>query len=75
MESTADGNCLFHSASIALLGNEDISSTLRLFAVLHAVLHFEHYMTKVAFYLCSEVGFYKLGMHIIFTFPVYIFDH
>ena len=48
MKSTADGNCLFHSASIALLGNEDISSTLRLFAVLHAVLHFEHYMTKVA---------------------------
>ena len=47
MTATADGNCLFHSASIALLGNEDISRTLRLFAVLHAVLHFEHYMTKV----------------------------
>ena len=47
MTSTADGNCLFHSASTALLGNEDISSDLRLFAAIHAVLHFEHYVTKV----------------------------
>lgn len=47
MKSTGDGNCLFHSASIALVGNEDISNNLRLFATLHAVLHLDHYMTKV----------------------------
>ena len=47
MKATGDGNCLFRSASVLLVGEEYLANILRLFAVLQAVLHFDHYMAKV----------------------------
>lgn len=47
MDATADGNCLFHSVSISIVGSEYLATSLRLFAVLQAVIHFDHYMEKV----------------------------
>lgn len=43
-----DGNCLFCSASLLLVGEESLASVLRLLAVVQAVTHFDHYMPKVS---------------------------
>lgn len=49
VQSTGDGNCLFNSVSIGLIGDESLGTSLRLMAVLHAVQHFDHYMEAVSF--------------------------
>ena len=49
VESTGDGNCLFNSVSIGLIGDESLGTFLRLITVLHAVQHFDHYMEAVSF--------------------------
>jgi hypothetical protein len=46
VKATGDGNCLFHSASISLVGEEQLSNKLRLYSVLQAVLHYDEYMKK-----------------------------
>ncbi len=45
--STGDGNCFYNSISILLSGNEILTTHLRLASVLHAVEHFNHYLTMV----------------------------
>jgi hypothetical protein len=42
--STSDGNCLFHSASIALYGSEKMSKRLRLASMLELVLNSDYYL-------------------------------
>lgn len=48
VKSTGDGNCLFCSASLLLVGEESLASVLRLLAVVQAVTHFDHYLAKVS---------------------------
>ncbi len=47
VRSTADGDCLFNSASILLFGTETVSPILRLGAVLYGVDHNECYIREV----------------------------
>ena len=44
VKASQDGNCLFHSVSIALFGSEEKSALLRLASVCHAI---EHYLKMV----------------------------
>ena len=43
LSSRADGNCLFHSASILLIGNETLSGILRLLTVSELFAHSDFY--------------------------------
>lgn len=43
-----DGDCLFHSVSVALVGDEALSDSLRLGATLWGVGHLEHYVDMVS---------------------------
>lgn len=43
-DSTSDGNCLFHSASIALYGSEKMSKRLRLASMLELILNSYYYL-------------------------------
>ena len=47
IKSTADGNCLFHSVSLALFATEEKSALLRLASVCHATAHYHHYLKMV----------------------------
>ena len=47
IRASPDGNCLFHSVSIALFGSEEKSALLRLASVCHAAEHYEHYLKMV----------------------------
>ena len=47
IDVNADGNCLFNSISICMVGSEYLATILRLFAVLQAVIHFDRYTDKV----------------------------
>ena len=49
-KSTANGDCLFNSVSLALFGNEIYKDALRLASVVHAVDHFDHYVEMVSLY-------------------------
>ena len=42
-----DGNCLFNAVSMALFGEEDNATLLRLAAVWQAVTHYDHYFEMV----------------------------
>ena len=43
-----EGDCLFCAVSIALFGNDRHHKDLRIAAICHAVLHFEHYLEMVS---------------------------
>ena len=47
LRSTEDGDCLFTSASLALLGNESASSLLHFISLCSAVDHFSDYLKLV----------------------------
>lgn len=47
LESTRDGNCLYSSASLALLGSSDASNLLRFSSVCCAVKNFTKYLNWV----------------------------
>ena len=46
--SRGEGDCLFCAVSIALFGNDRHHKDLRIAAICHAVLHFEHYLEMVS---------------------------
>lgn len=46
-KTTADGNCLYNSASILLSGDQSEADMLRLSSVIHAVKHHDQYVLKV----------------------------
>nr|CAG8532437.1 10092_t:CDS:1 [Entrophospora candida] len=43
-DSTSDGNCLFHTASIALYGSEKMSKWFRLASMLELILNSNYYL-------------------------------
>ena len=48
LESSREGNCLYSSASLALLGNYSASDLLRFNSVYFAVEHFTEYLNWVS---------------------------
>ena len=44
VQCTTDGNCLYNVISITLSGNEHSADSLRLSALRHAVVHYDHYI-------------------------------
>lgn len=50
LHSTMDGNCLFTSASVALIGDTSLGALFRLCSVSFAVEHFDHLLDMVCCY-------------------------
>ena len=55
--STGDGNCMYNSVSILFHGSERCAAHLRLLSVIHALDHFDHYVTMVAAYSVTYTVF------------------
>ena len=47
LASSGDGNCMYNSVCILLFGSERYAAHLRLLCAIHAVDHFDHYLTTV----------------------------
>lgn len=56
IQCTADGNCLYNAVSTTLSGNEDNASILRVAALHHAVLHYDHYVKMVNYNTHTSLG-------------------
>ena len=50
LAATGDGNCLYNSISILFFGDERHAALLRLFSIVHACDHFDHYIVTVSPY-------------------------
>ncbi|XP_072023175.1 uncharacterized protein [Amphiura filiformis] len=51
MSATGDGNCFFHSISLLLFGNEDMTTLLRLFCAYKAAQEFDNYVHHLLLFL------------------------
>lgn len=51
-KSSGDGNCLYHSASLILVGNEDLHLLLRLLTAIELFLHASYYARHPKFQSC-----------------------
>lgn len=61
LSSTADGNCLLHSTSILLSGDESFAPVLRMLTVSELFAHSEFYSTHPQLNLASQASDYSLG--------------
>ena len=56
LRSTADGNCLFHSTSIVLQGDEKLAGLLRLLVTCELITHSEFYANHPQLKEMSELN-------------------
>ena len=61
LSATADGNCLFHSASILLSGDESLAPTLRMLTASELFAYSEFYSTHPQLTRATQAADYSIG--------------
>ena len=61
LRTTGDGNCLFNSCSLALIGDETISATLRFLACIEIYLNADYYSAHPTILSAHEEGAFLIS--------------
>ena len=61
LSATTDGNCLFHSASILLSGDESLAPTLRMLTASELFAYSEFYSTRPQLTRAAQAADYSIG--------------